>query len=675
MNENTEIYNLLQVQNESKRLLGPFEQQTVDEVVVLGKKFDLLGKEYWNDFNLLHVSSILRKFTEILNLDEIGLKIKRETGLLLFLAFINRFVRIESWNQTLLFDVNYRVKDDDVSYFMAIDWQIDGESRIKEIEEKLDSFEWKSVKHEIYLIIFYQSENIIKYEVKSLTLYYSLKHITKHLQPFYSHLIDQISKEDFDLVTNMRPNYIMGRYESINQKMYDDKRYFKKSQFECLIDSINNFENEEVLEVKHIGLCYLAILNHFKNVQKWYEQRQDPFLGKNVLKFVYEYENQIKIEYLILCNNEVEEDAVKRIKCLNLFKKENHKMILLHSNGFEMEFEILDYNYCEQHDQQAALLPYPFQNESEVASFFKSISQLEFKECVSFYKNIEFQIGGKTLSIDSGQLTNAAEFHFDYLSNENVWKSFQIDRDPRNITRPIEMPVLQCETDLDRVIYDFVKKMHGEGMYKTCDVIDHYDGFLDTMSYLIESILGLEATWLQKTFEDSAHPQTIVRLFNELSEKRKERFIRNDLWELHLHVIFLIFLNMNLKIKSWHSDFECERLQSFLTVGERIENKKKSPKFSTGFCDLFYVDNEDNAIALEFKYFRTNYFKSLEDCKHFAIDQARSYQIEQYKGRTQCFAVVFYIEKTSGPVKCDLVSKPNGDGYDPYLRTICNKPT
>ena len=456
MNSRTKLHKLFKELYKSKQIFNPFQLQTVEEAIQYSESFDLLKPDYWNDFKLLHLSSILRKFTEKLNFDEIGLKLRRETALLLFLAFINRFKRIESWKQTQFFDVTYRVKDDDVNYFITFEWKINDKSRIEEFEKRMDLFEWEAVKHEIYLITFYKSDNKIKYVVESKTLDYSLKHVIK----YFSHLFDQISKEDFEIVSRMRPNYIEGRYESINQKVYDDQSYFKKSHIVCLIDSINNNQNthKDVLQEKHIGLCYLAILNHLKFVQKWYEQRQDLLFGKNVLKFVYSCENQFNIEYMIICTNELEENAVKRIKFLNLFKKENYIMILLRKKDRNMQYKIE--------------FPISFQNELELASFFKSISCNEFKEGISFYSILELQIGDRVAFIDTGQLNNALEFHYNYLTNEEVWKGYLMNRNPLpselSYNNRIQLLEPECKNDMEQGIFDFVKKMHEKEMYKTC---------------------------------------------------------------------------------------------------------------------------------------------------------------------------------------------------------------
>ena len=188
-------------------------------------------------------------------------------------------------------------------------------------------------------------------------------------------------------------------------------------------------------------------------------------------------------------------------------------------------------------------------------------------------------------------------------------------------------------------------------------------------SKLIELIFDFQSPSDFKQYSNKiSSPDGIVNLFNELSMKNslnyKNKLNFNFYKEIHFHLLFLILVDLNSNVNSWTAEKECRRLNTLLS------NYKIT---SSGFCDVFYKDNQNVSYIVEIKYYRKfnhqnkyDEFDNLDECKVYAIDQARSYHILSNEENIQYFAVVFHVNQKNNVITCDLVK--DNDSNKQYER-------
>ena len=326
-----------------------------------------------------------------------------------------------------------------------------------------------------------------------------------------------------------------------------------------------------------------------------------------------------------------------------------------------------------------------FKNEQDLVDYFKNDLNLnELREIILNYEILGLPVAGQTIFIDSEEFNNTLKYHSDNLSNVRNWKRcLTLLKYSQNTVPPIQLAKSDyfCD-DVKNYVLQFLKDNY-EKMKRTCKDMNEMKGemiaVIEKTAQLLKQMFGFQTKDDFKKFSnDYTHVKEFVTVFNNLSKDhfnshQYEEINFFDYGEIHFHLIFLLILSSSSRVKEWCSDKECRRLQTLL-------DNRNSSSTSTGFCDLFYVDCENNAYNIEFKYYRGNKlqffrskFENIEDCKITAYDQACSYQIS-HNGPISCFSVVFHFnaDQIVKTISCDLFPVSEDFKNRPYFRAFVN---
>ena len=322
-----------------------------------------------------------------------------------------------------------------------------------------------------------------------------------------------------------------------------------------------------------------------------------------------------------------------------------------------------------------------FNNEEQLANHFNNEENInDLREMIAKKDIIALTVSNQTIFIDTQEFINTLKYHSDILSNSRNWKRcLNLLKFSQN-----SVPLIQFQDffsdDIKNNVLQFIKDNY-ERMKRTCKDMNETKGGLNAViektAELIKLLFGFEnKNDFNRFSNEFTHINDIVNKFNDLSN---EHFISLkyqginffDYGEIHFHLIVLMIINSSSRVKDWCSDKESKRLQTIL-------DSRNTSTTSTGFCDLFYFDYNNNAFNIEFKYYRGNKleffrskFENIEDCKILAYDQACSYQIS-HNGPIQCFSVVFHfnIDQIVKKISCDLFPEFDKSKNRPYYRAI-----
>jgi hypothetical protein len=324
-----------------------------------------------------------------------------------------------------------------------------------------------------------------------------------------------------------------------------------------------------------------------------------------------------------------------------------------------------------------------FYDEEQLASYFNNEENLKhLREIIVKNDIIAVTVSKQTIFMDTQEFQNTLKYHTDILLNARNWKRcLNFLKFSQN-----SIPLIQFQEyfldDVKNYILQFIKDNY-ERMKRTCKDMNEtkggLNGVIDKTAELIKLLLGFEKKADFNRFSNEfTHIGDFVNKFNNLSN---EHFMSSkyqdinffDYAEINFHLIFLMILGSSSRVKYWCSDKECKRLQTLL-------DSRNTSVTSTGFVDLFYLDFDENAYNIEFKYYRGNKleffrskFENIEDCKILAYDQACSYQV-LHNGPLRCYSVVFHFnnEQIVKKICCDLFPESNEAKNRPYYRAIVN---
>ena len=298
----------------------------------------------------------------------------------------------------------------------------------------------------------------------------------------------------------------------------------------------------------------------------------------------------------------------------------------------------------------------------------------EFIETMkSFYETVCITINNESHLIDVDEIINPVErYELNVLSDATIWPYSLKTYDPSGSRFESKIPDATFK-GVELFVYNFIKT-HSNRMKKTIYDMTHdkyeyleklFEWNIKKIEELIVNLLGFaDKDALESYSNECKNPIDIVNEFNRLSRKHQNMAFF-EYKEIHFHLVFLILLSKSKHVKEWHSDMQCTRLSTFI---QQIQIKGN--KTSTGYCDVFYVDNENNEYLIELKYMNPKNKENLNEKKIEAIDQARSYQIEN-RPKTQCFAAIFYLLENQG-LLCHIAYlrslRSYNNGFQAYRR-------
>ena len=619
-------------------------------------KFNCYPGNTWNDFEYLQLSTILVRFCKKvvgINYNDLN---KHDVHLLLF-YLINNFTLVEEWKHPENFDIEYKIKRGLNRYRICFEWcmKISDESEFDILKTKIEAFKSKAEllddslgePVEYYFIIFYKYENEVRFTVENFTMYFSFFHAKNKFLEFFTNM--KITDEDVEVIVKMKPDFVSGRFEKEMKLVYENKDYYKGNNLlKCFKDCVKNNSNNTTLNEKRLFLCFLAICNHYGCLKEFSKQ--------NALN-------------LFKSKNEINND------CMRLFKSIfDYKNRLLGHRIDENENEI-EMDYTEHFKQFAFQSVWCFPEFKDINELVIHLKEREnlleyfLKEELKDKKTICIRIDSKDYFFDKDEFISAINFDKNYLLDIAIWKACLKDYHSKAHDDHIIY-----NFDIENYVHRFIED-HKSKLFKMIEDL-YKDGFeynVQKTEKLIKSIfVSIES--FQNYSHENSHPKDIL---DDLRRK-----LNNNLYidenvdeyqEIHFHLLFMMILSKSNQIEYWCAEKRCTRLHTFLD---------HSNTTSTGYCDVFYVDKNNNSYIIEIKFFKeyyTIYYTSFNTFVIKAIDQVRSYQLD-YQGvesdNIKRFTIIFSLGQDicETPVlKCLLNDGNNEDGYEVFHRSPTTK--
>jgi hypothetical protein len=635
----------------------------------------------WNDFGYLELSTIILRFCNKLS-DTIkyrDLNLNKNDIHLLLLYYISCFSLVEEWKQTDNFDIEYKIKSGSNKYRICFAWcmNVSNESGLLDIlQPEIERFkskaktlnEFMAEPTEYYFISFYKSENQIRYSIQSFTWYFALIKATNRLCEFFSDF--QITDEDIEVIEKMKPNFVKGRFEKTEKPVYDDKEYYEKNPFkeisrfqDCLLDCLENYDGNTSINEKHIFLCSFVICNHYGHLKDLFEQNSVNLFKSNT---------EIDYDCLMLC------DAISQYK-YNLLGYDH----IIDTNitkielEFEKPFEYFVYPsvwYFPAFDEIKGLIEYLKEK--------KDMMQYFFKEDLKNIKTVGVTIKNQNHFFDKDEFISVMNHHEDYLYDEKKWRKCLDDYRPSRFSYSTDNPTdyKKYSNEYDNYVVEFIRNHESQLFKNVFTNLNDKDGFeyhVGQTGNLIRIFYG-SIQLFETSSHEYSHPKDLIKeLKKKFDDDDFDEIVTNsyEYKELHFHLLFLMILSKSNQIKYWCAEKDCSRLHTFLD---------QSNISSSGYCDVFYIDKNNNSYIIELKLFKnfylnrnnTNYrnakdYKSFDDFVNFAIDQVRSYQLD-LKGfesnNIKRHTIVFKIYQDFC-MDCYLNYDNNEDGYQVYQRS------
>jgi hypothetical protein len=646
----------------------------------------------WNDFGYLQLSTIILRFCNKLSerIKYHDLNLNKHDIHLLLLYYINCFSLVEEWKQSDNFDIEYKIKTGSNKYRICFAWcmNVSNESDLLDIlQPEIERFKSKAKTlnesmtepTEYYFTSFFKSENQIRYSVKSFTLYFALIDATNRLSNFFSYF--HITDEDLEVIEKMKPNFVEGRFEKKEKLVYDNKKYYEKNSLneisrfqDCLQDCLKNYDGNTSINEKHLFLCSLAICNHYGHLE-------DLFKPNSINLF--KSETELDYDCQMLC------DAISQYK-YNLLGYED----VIDTNKTKIEFKFKKHSDCfvfpsvwyfPAFDEKKGLIEYLKER--------KDCIQYFFKEDLKNTKTVGVTINNQIHFFDKDEFISVMNHHEDYLYDENKWAGCLGDYKPSFPYFDFS-PFYNNEylNEYDNYVVEFIRNHKSQFSGNFFRNLNDKDGFYYNVRQtgnLIRIIYGSIQS-LDTYSHEHSHPKDLIKeLKKKFDDYNFNEIVKNscEYKELHFHLLFLIILSKSNQIEYWCAEKYCGRLHTFLG---------QSNKSSSGYCDVFYIDKNNNSYIIELKlykdfYLRENYkknysnakdYKNFDDFVNFAIDQVRSYQLDDYEGiksnNIKRHTIVFRIYEDFC-MDCYLNYDNNEDGYQVYQRSpktkiLCQKP-
>ena len=631
--------------------------------------------DHLNDHSTISLLTILNRFTEILALTnsiDTFISMDNAKKQLLVYLLISRYSIVKYWKQPNHFDLCYCSNSFKPTSIIIFNWFEDHQQKIDEFKDKANLFNdmrKTDFKPEYYLVSFKKLKNenninIIKFEIQSFTMYFSIVNIINCFKSKISESLWTKFTENINFFESKQIKWTCNTDRLENANYYNN---FKT----CLKETLNGvtFEVGEI-KLEHILLFYLSTLNQFGKIQNWTEVQELSIKDTidqsqiQILRIKYKSFNLIKCEYIMFLDeitaNPIESRKVK-IVIHNLreasFVKDCERRLVLfcrnQDNKIEYKCEIFKEYKPSKYYQNVLKYEHEFDGfDKNLENHFKNINKEEFIKKISNYEMVCITINNESHLIDVHELNNTLKRYtskryrsINVLSNKKLWEDNLKPYEPSRFTFESEIPNITFE-GIQLFVYDFIKT-HNNRMKKTIYDMTHlkykykeelFGSNIVKIEELIKNLLGFaDKDALDSYSNECKNPIDIVNEFNRLSREHQNMAF-SEYNEIHFHLLFLILLakSKHVKEKEWHSDMQCTRLSTF------IQTKQNSvKKSSTGYCDLFYVDNENKEYLIELKYLKNN--ENLDLKKTEAIDQARSYQIEN-RPEAQCFAIIFLLK-------------------------------
>jgi hypothetical protein len=640
----------------------------------------------WNDFRYLELSTIILWFCNKLSkrIKYHDLNLNKHDIHLLLLHYINCFSLVEEWKQTDNFDIEYKIKTGSNKYRICFAWcmNVSNESDLLEIlQPEIERFKSKAKTlnesmtepTEYYFISCFKTENQIRYSIKSFTLYFALIDATNRLSDFFSYF--QITDEDLEVIEKMKPNFVKGRLEKKEKLVYDNKKYYEKnplnetSKFQdCLQDCLKNYDGNTSINEKHIFLCSLAICNHYGDLEDLFKQ--------NCLN-LFKSETEIDNDCLMVC------EAISQYK-YNLLGYEH----IIDTNITKIELKFKKHSDC---------LVFPsvwyFPAFGEIKGLIEYLKERKdfiqhfFKEDLKNIKTVSVTINNQNHFFDKDVFISLMNHHEDYLYDENKWVRCLGDYEPYP-PYSNRCPTLNNKDFNEYQIYvaEFIRNHEYQfsgNFFRNLDDKDEFKYHVGQTGNLIRIFYGSIESFRTYSHEYS-HPKDLIKVFKKKfdDDNFNEKVPNSHQYkELHFHLLFLIILSKSNQIEYWCAEKYCSRLHTFLG---------QSNTSSTGYCDVFYIDKNNNSYIIELKLFKDFYlsenykknysnskdYKNFDDFVNFAIDQVRSYQLDDYEGiksnNIKRHTIVFRIYEDFC-MDCYLNYDNNEHGYQAYQRSSKTK--